>query len=278
MLQPLLVHDTFKLSEWEHRAIFVQQIEDSCRKANVKVEWFSDYWIAKLTKNDRTEYISAFLFPINNAAAVGIARDKVATYHVLAAAGIATVKHWLVRFPPDISSNTVARTALKDVELPIVLKPCDRGGGVDVFKVTTHEELTFTLTTMATRYRTIAASPYEDIIDEFRIVLLDQNAQLIFRKLRNNTTGEWRHNLQFGASPEVVEDNTLRKQLISFAQKAAGTIGLRFCAVDIITTKSGMKIMEINASFSLSKLAASPAFLPLIAATYDRTIQACFDL
>ncbi|MDB5178309.1 MAG: hypothetical protein JWN01_252 [Patescibacteria group bacterium] len=269
-------HSLFKLSEWKTRETFVGHIETACRRQQVTVDWLSDYWICRLTKNGRVTHISSLLFPLNNAASAGIARDKVATYHVLKDAQIPTIPHWLIRFPPQQTVEATIQATLSNAQLPLVLKPCDRGGGADVYKATTPKELQAILETMSSHYRTIAASPFEDIIDEYRIVLLNQQPQLLFRKVRPPGGGEWRHNLQFGALPSEVADGRLKSELIKLAQATLTAIQLHFAAVDIVTTTEGLKVMEVNAAFSLSKLALFEAFEPLVQRTYDNAVQACF--
>lgn len=269
------VHGSFKLSEWQHRRLFIAGIEESCEKAGVTVEWFSEYWVARLSKGEAVRYISAYLFPCNDAAAAGIARDKVAAYHVLKSCQVPAVPHRLIRFPPEISEAYVTSKITGDFALPVVLKPCDRGGGSDVFKVTTAAELAGTLMEMSARYRTIAASPFEEIIDEYRVIILDQKPLLAIRKVRAGN--EWRHNLQFGARPAAVTDEALKAELCDLALAAARAIGLRLCAVDVITTPEGCKVIEVNAGFSMSKLSASPEFKPQVDEIYYQAVQACFS-
>jgi len=270
------LHGSFKLTEWENRHLFIACIEESAKKAGITVQWLSEYWVAKLTKGNDQKFISAYMFPLNDAASAAIARDKVAAYQVLDASHVPAVKHWLVRFPENIADSNVIAEATKQATLPLVLKPCDRGSGSDVYKATTHQELVEVLHRLAMRYRTIAASPLEDIQDEFRVVVLDEQPVLLFRKARM-PGGDWRHNLQFGAQPVPVTDPELAKRLHELAVRTATTLGLRFCAVDIITASTGLKVMEVNAGLSMSKVAATPAFKSQVMAIYDQAVAACFD-
>ena len=50
---------------------------------SIAVKRFSDDWILKLSKDDRTEVIVGYHFSLNNAGAVRVAEDKVATYLLL---------------------------------------------------------------------------------------------------------------------------------------------------------------------------------------------------
>lgn len=68
---------------------------------------------------------------------------------------------------------------------------------------------------------------------------------------------EWRHNLAFGAQPEVITpDNILYNALADIALSAAKAINLGFCTVDILQNLSGeLKVLEVNSGVSVEKFA-----------------------
>jgi glutathione synthase/RimK-type ligase-like ATP-grasp enzyme len=68
---------------------------------------------------------------------------------------------------------------------------------------------------------------------------------------------EWRHNLAFGAQPEVITpDNILYTTLADIAIRAAKAINLGFCTVDILQSLSGeLKVLEVNSGVSVEKFA-----------------------
>ena len=68
---------------------------------------------------------------------------------------------------------------------------------------------------------------------------------------------EWRHNLAFGAQPEVITpDNILYKSLADIALSAAKALNLGFCTVDILQNLSGeLKVLEVNSGVSVEKFA-----------------------
>lgn len=267
---------SFAESEWGFRQFFVGMISSLCKEERIDLQWLSEYWVARLEKEGKVQFITAYLFPLNNAAAAGIARDKVATYHVLKKAGVPIVPHYLVRFPFEGPIDDIVEHALAHTPLPLVLKPCDRGSGKDVYKVTSHAELVAQLRHMAQRYQTIAASPLEEIEDEYRVVLLDQEPLLLFRKELQQEQSEWRHNLQFGAVPRRVPEGEMATKLISLAQESMRAIGLRFAAIDLITTPEGLKVMEVNAGFSAGRVGKYPEFSEEVMATYRAALRACF--
>lgn len=68
---------------------------------------------------------------------------------------------------------------------------------------------------------------------------------------------EWRHNLAFGAQPEVITpDNILYTTLADIAIRAAKALNLGFCTVDILQSLSGeLKVLEVNSGVSVEKFA-----------------------
>lgn len=264
----------FNEDQWQHRRIFTDLLDSICHEERVNITWLSSLWVARLEKNGKVRYIYAYSFPLNDAIGAAIARDKVATYEVLKSGDVAAVEHRLLRFQPDSQVQETVKKMLPNPVFPLVIKPCDKGGGLDVCKVQTSQELTKAMTYMSAHYSSVAVAPFEEIIDEYRVVLLDGQPCIVFRKRRQN--GEWRHNLLFGALPEKMEAGQLRDELISLAQETMEFLGLRFAAVDIITTSQTTKVMEVNAGFSLSQLSKYPGFTNDITTTYQAAIRAMF--
>jgi glutathione synthase/RimK-type ligase-like ATP-grasp enzyme len=65
----------------------------------------------------------------------------------------------------------------------------------------------------------------------------------------------WRHNLDAGARPVLLEQGDARETCVRLAVKAAHAIGLRFGSIDIVRTASRWQILEINAGVMMEQLA-----------------------
>lgn len=257
---------SFNQNEWQARQVFISRITALCHQESISLSWLSDSWVARLEKHGRAVYLYAYRFPLNNAVASAIATDKVATYEVLKYNHIPAVPHTLVRITDEEPSIETTR-------LPCVAKPCSQGGGKDVYKATSLAELSAIIEKMKLRYPEIALSPFEDITGEYRVVVFDESVPLIFQKIP--TEGEWRHNLAFNATAEPVEDGALYTALATLGKQAAAALGLRFVAVDCITTKQGMKVLEVNAGFSLNKI--DDRFDETVNCIYRDALRACFQ-
>lgn len=88
--------------------------------------------------------------------------------------------------------------------------------------------------------------PFYNIAHEYRVIMLDGEARLIYQK--NRQDDNWKFNLSQGATVSRVDAEDLRQELTGLAQRAARAIGLRFCSVDIIRDAEGhnLLIIEIN--------------------------------
>ena len=271
--------DTFQKEEWASRKIFMGQMARICQEEDIELHWLSHNWIAKLRKNKTACFIMGYVFPLNPASSASIARDKVATYEVLAAASIPAVVHRLIRFPGNRSTTEALEVIKGHYPFPFVLKPCSQSTGFDVYKIDSPEDLTEILTDMASRYQTVAISPLEQVLDEYRVVMLDDSPLLTFRKVRpTDAKGnpiEWRHNLSLGAQPQVAQP-ALQQEVAKLAKQVMSALHLRVGAIDIVTTPDGLKVMEINNGFSLSKTSQDPHFTQVTYQALKQIVQACF--
>jgi hypothetical protein len=68
---------------------------------------------------------------------------------------------------------------------------------------------------------------------------------------------EWRHNLAYGAQPEVITpDRPVYASLTDIALRATQVMSLGFCTVDILQSQSGeLKVLEVNSGVSVEKFA-----------------------
>jgi glutathione synthase/RimK-type ligase-like ATP-grasp enzyme len=265
-------HPVYQKSEWQAHQLFMRIINDVCTERGITATWLSDYWIAEFTRGDARCLIHGYAFPLNNAVAAAIMRDKVSTYSVLTQHGIAAVPHFLFRFPDEREPAQIIER-IGQSPLPLVLKPnAGESGGTDVFKCTTPAELAAAVTTLASRHQTIATSPYIEIKAEYRVVWVDGEPKVVFEKVRPN--GQWQHNLKFGALPVLVADNNMRQKLVDMAGAAMAAVQGRAASVDVIDTAEGLQIMEINGGITLNFFSQhSPEFHDLTRSIYADIIE-----
>jgi ribosomal protein S6--L-glutamate ligase len=277
---PVLAPPPYTPAQWDNRRGFVAAISSICDSHGISLTWFSDYWIAQIEHGGSKRFIVGDNFPVNNPGATAIAKDKVATYQVLDAAGITAVPHWAVSFPSSVPSQpalaSIADAALGYTNLPMVIKPCTEAGGRDVFLINDRPSLTKHLQILAAHHYVAAVSPFIDQAREFRVLMKQTKPRIIYEKLRPDQrehTSDWRHNLGLGASPAPVTDQPLRASLQQLAAATMTELDLTLAAIDIIQGDNGLQVLEINTSLSLNQLSKHRAFMTAAFDLYAEAIQ-----
>jgi glutathione synthase/RimK-type ligase-like ATP-grasp enzyme len=84
----------------------------------------------------------------------------------------------------------------------------------------------------------------------------------------------WRHNLDAGARPVLLEPGDTRETCVRLAVKAAHAIGLRFGSIDVVRADGRWQVLEINAGVMMEQLAR---FHPdLVEAAYAAALDKVF--
>ncbi|MEL6616713.1 MAG: RimK-like protein [Bacteroidota bacterium] len=192
----------------------------------------------------------------------------------------------------------------------IVCKPNEGTGGGGVRRVRTARELEEAVQEGFATERALALCPFYEIETEYRTVVLDGQVLLVYGKARPHVVGDgtstlralaaeagfafslspeaatevvpsgerrlldWRHNLGRGATPHAVE-GSVRDAVSALALRAARTLSLRFCTIDVAATASGLLVMEANAGVMLENYARQA---PDGEATARRIYAAALDL
>lgn len=180
------------------------------------------------------------LFSTLNHEALLRARNKVSSLQILAANGIG--------IPKTVISNnpyTIEETIELTGSMPIVIKLEHGTHGVGVIladKVRSAEAIIETFQKMKQRVL------LQEFIEEakgadIRVLIVDDTITGIMQ--RQAKEGEFRSNLHRGGTSFVVG---LSEDEAWAAKKAARLLGLKVCGVDMLRSKKGPLILEVNAS------------------------------
>jgi ribosomal protein S6--L-glutamate ligase len=261
------------------RPAFTGQISEIAAQGGISLVWHSANWIAELQRDGRSCYLIGYTFPLNNAASAHIAHDKAATCTLLTASGVPAVPHHLLRVPPGASLETAVAMAAATAGLPLVAKPHQESGGIDVCRARSAAELRQVIASLTRRYRAITLSPWLAIDEEYRVVILDKQEYITFRKVRApGADAGWRHNLRCGAVPELITDGGVRRSLTALAVTAMDTLGLRFAAVDIVLSAGELLVLEVNSAVSLEHFSRhGDSHAQLAARLYREAVERCLS-
>ena len=258
--------------------IFVQAIRRYCADHGIAVDIRAGGWLIAMRRADKQRFAFGYDIGLNSAIAHRLANDKSAASEVLALQGVPCLPHHLF-LNPKLGRNVVGagwREAMLDLlrgnPQGVVVKPNEGTSGRSVFKVTTEAELDRAAAEVFSMSTGLVISPYVAIEEEVRVVLLDDVPRVVYSKQRGT---DWRHNLDAGAKPVLLEESDGRKACVKLAVEAARTIGITFASIDVIRVAGSWRVLEINSGVMMEALGRfHPA---LVQATYDAALDRIFE-
>ncbi|MBR0984700.1 ATP-grasp domain-containing protein [Bradyrhizobium liaoningense] len=258
--------------------IFVQAIRRYCAGHGIAVDVRADGWLIAMRRGDERRFAFGYDIGLNSAIAHRLANDKSATSEALALERVPCIPHHLF-LNPKLGRNVVGhgwREAmlglLRDHPQGAVVKPNEGTSGRSVFKVTTEAELDHAASEVFSMSAGLVISPYVAIEDEVRVVLLDEVPLVVYSKQRGT---DWRHNLDAGAKPTLLDDSEVRTACVKLAIDAARAIGITFSSIDLVCVDGDWRVLEINSGVMMEALGKlHPA---LVQATYDAALDRVFD-
>ncbi|WP_371933002.1 RimK family alpha-L-glutamate ligase [Bradyrhizobium sp. CCGUVB23] len=194
----------------------------------------------------------------------------------------------------------------------LVVKPNEGTAGRSVVKVTGSAELERAVSEVFAMSLGLVIAPYVDIEDEVRVILLDETPMAVYGKERPSVTGDgvqtlrelaravpkvklddldahaldavvpkgerrvltWRHNLDAGAKPVLIEGGETRAACAKLAIDAARAIGITFASIDLVRVDGVWKVLEINSGVMMEAL--GKLYPELVQATYDAALDRVF--
>jgi glutathione synthase/RimK-type ligase-like ATP-grasp enzyme len=253
----------------------------SAEARGLNVETFGHGWVIRLADGDRRASVFGYDFELNSATAAKIAGDKSATYDLLDRAGLPAVEHRLF-LRPDVAPRGIEgndREAMiafaEKHHWDLVCKSNAGTGGRNVYHVVHEKELDEAVQKVFASHHAVALSPFVEVDGEFRVVMLDGAAQLVYEK--HAAPGEWRHNLGKGGRAVDVADDERREAMAAFAVDAMAALGLRFGSVDMVDVSGDLFVLEVNAGVMMEHYGrSSDERRRLVEGIYDRAVAAMF--
>lgn len=240
-------------------------IQEICEEENIHWKELSLGYIQQLEKEGEYRFLLGSEFDLNTQASANIMTDKFATEQVLKENKIPVMEYEILFNPkvrkdftdPQKTENQVKDFIRKNGKS--VIKPNNGENGDLVELCCTEEEAVSHVEKIFQKDTAACLSVFYDIEAEYRCVYLEGEILLVFQKIPQE--GEWRHNLQFGAIPQFLQDEKRLQELKELAIKAAKAVNARFVSVDIVRAsnpKDSEKrdyIIEINSCVCLAKFA-----------------------
>jgi ribosomal protein S6--L-glutamate ligase len=180
------------------------------------------------------------VFPLNESVAIGRSRDKLRSVQILARDGVG--------LPITAFANDTTRTDdVIDIVggAPTVIKLLEGTQGIGVVLSETHNSAKSVIE--AFHGADIAILVQEFIKEaegrDIRVFIIDGKPIAAIR--RSGTKGDFRSNLHRGGHAEKI---TITRQEKAAAVKAARSMGLNVCGVDMLQSNRGPLVIEVNSS------------------------------
>ncbi len=176
--------------------VFVTAVKKYCASHGISVELKADGWLIAMTRGSTRRFAFGYDLGLNSAVAHRIANDKAATADVLEICGIPCVPHTaflspkMYKYIVPTGAWTAMLDLLKQNPQGIVVKPNEGTGGISVFKVRAEPELEVAAHEIFSSERSLAISPYVEIEDEVRVILIDYRPIVVFSKTRLSVVGD----------------------------------------------------------------------------------------
>lgn len=176
--------------------VFVTAVKKYCADHGIDVELKADGWLIAMKRGSQRRFTFGYDLGLNSAVAHRIANDKGATSDVLVMCGIPCIPHTaflspaMYKFIVPSGAWTAMLDLLKQNPQGLVVKPNEGTGGMLVFKVRTEPELEVAAHDIFSSEKSLAISPYVEIEDEVRVILIDYRPIVVFSKNRLSVTGD----------------------------------------------------------------------------------------
>lgn len=173
----------------------IKIIRELALKMDIETTFLSNEWIIKLNKREKSSYIFGYDWELNSATTHILTKDKSACYDILKSFDIPAIEHKLF-LNPEIKNHISDDGIWKEIlayatknNYQVVCKANTGSGGNEVFKVKNQKELEYFVNLLFVKNKTICLSPFYNIENEYRIILLDKEPLLIYSKQKPHVIG-----------------------------------------------------------------------------------------
>ncbi len=175
-------------------------IKEACSNLNIDFKLLSDDYIIKLSKNGINRYIYGFKFD-NNSHGIGlIIDDKYGLYKVLKDFDVNVVEHEIVYdrlFTTKYDNNVeYVKEYFKNHNNKIVIKPNHGSGGSGVYLLDDINQIEDTMKVLFEKNLSICVCPYYDAVAEYRVVVLNNQVELVYQKFKPQVVGNGKNTIR----------------------------------------------------------------------------------
>lgn len=180
---------------------FVRIVKEICEEEKISVESFSHDWIFRLYKGGIFNYIIGYQFGLNSCVTHSICCDKSAASEIMTSLGVPNIEHYFFMSPTNqkyVSKHGNWENIMNMLKKygKLVCKANEGTGGNQVYCVNNQYELENAVFNIFKRSRSMAISPYYDIENEYRVIVLNGEIKLVYTKCRPHIVGDGIHTIR----------------------------------------------------------------------------------
>jgi glutathione synthase/RimK-type ligase-like ATP-grasp enzyme len=176
--------------------LIVQSVRRYAASRGFEMSLHGDGWIVEIKLGRHSHFVHGYDLGLNTASSQRVANDKAATFEILSAAGIPAVPHRLFMHPRFLGFMTVEGNwqamlaAFDQFGRDVVVKDNEGTGGMEMARARSVSELEHCAQRLFNTTRGLALSPFLELDEELRFVLLDGDCVIAYRKERSAVTGD----------------------------------------------------------------------------------------
>lgn len=180
------------------------------------------------------------VYPLNESVAIGRSRDKLRALQLLSRAGIDLPVTAFAHGP------RAAEEVVREVGgAPVVIKLVEGTQGLGVILADTEASAKSTIEAFSAANVNILVQEFIREAEGTDVRAFVIGGRVVAAMKRVGPTGEFRSNLHRGGLPQAVEISAEEQQT---AVRAAAVLGLNVCGVDMLRSKRGPLVLEVNSS------------------------------
>jgi hypothetical protein len=278
--------------------MFYEIIDELSKELGFKYTYLSKDWILMLEKGDKRRYIVGNKFDINGHAIGLTMDDKYAFYDLLHSLNLPVCQHNI--FYPETNKFDYANgcntkesmlECFNKYNQDVVIKPNEGSLGNGVYHITNKDDLIKYSDKLFVNNFSISMMPFYHIVNEYRVILLDNEVKLVFKKIKPVVVGDgksslkellvrfnkyyfeeeevpdmilkdgevyeydFHYNLSKGSIASLDIDEETKEKVVSLAKEVTEKANIRFASVDIILCEDGkMLVLEANSGVTINKV------------------------
>lgn len=258
-------------------------IKEIGEELGIKVTLLSDGWLIILEKDNQIHYINGYKFDLNNHGIGNVLDDKGLFYDIMSYKDLPTIERLSIY---ERYNKEEILDHFRKNNNTLIVKGNIGTCGNSVYLVKDKDDLFNKMDKLLLKQDSISIEPFYDIINEYRVILLNGEVKIIYGKERPTVIGDgistvkelaikfndyfkdnykviknpdyipkvneiieidFRFNLSTGARLFTEIDNELKNKIMAIATLVTKKLDISFASVDIIYTKDNkLLVLEAN--------------------------------